>query len=304
MNKFKILDRILELYNKNTNIIDYLKRLDGSEKNCIEDILISYDFQAGTYIDSYKKNVKLKQEYSFKLAKEIEQLGKFNSILEVGVGEATTLAPLLQNMKEIPENIYGFDISWSRIKYARKFLHELNVENVNLFTGDLFVSPLKSNSIDIVYTNHSIEPNGGREEEALKELYRITNKYLILLEPAYELANDDAKKRMLKNGYITCLYNKAKELGFNIIKYELFGINENDLNPTGIMIIKKQTEEKTISKNNICCPITKANIKKYDNVYFSEKSLLSYPIIDGIPCLLPQNAIITTKFLDNKIKED
>lgn len=304
MNKFKILDRILELYNKNINIIDYLKRLDGNEKNCIEDILISYDFQAGTYIDSYKESIKLKQKYGFKLAKEIEQLGKFNSMLEVGVGEATTLAPLLQNMKEVPEKIYGFDISWSRIKYARKFLYELNIKNVNLFTGDLFLSPLKSNSIDIVYTNHSIEPNGGREEEALKELYRITNKYLILLEPAYELANDYAKKRMLENGYITCLYNKAKELGFNIIKYELFGINENDLNPTGIMIIKKQTEEKIISQNNICCPITKADIKKYDNVYFSEKSLLSYPIIDGIPCLLPQNAIITTKFLDNKIKEN
>ena len=71
MNKFKILNRILELYNKNTNIIDYLKRLDGNEKNCIEDILISYDFQAGTYIDSYKESIELKQKYGFKLAKEI-----------------------------------------------------------------------------------------------------------------------------------------------------------------------------------------------------------------------------------------
>ena len=44
---------------------------------------------------------------------------------------------------------------------------------------------LKSNSVDIIYTNHSLEPNGGREEVILKELLRVTNKYLILFEPIY-----------------------------------------------------------------------------------------------------------------------
>lgn len=50
MDKIKILNRIKQLYLQNKNIIKYLKKLDENESNSIEDIMISYDFQAGTYI--------------------------------------------------------------------------------------------------------------------------------------------------------------------------------------------------------------------------------------------------------------
>ncbi|MGO5065110.1 hypothetical protein [Clostridium sp. LCP25S3_F8] len=56
----------------------------------------------------------------------------------------------------------------------------------NLNKVNLFCFPLKGNSIDIVYTSHFIQPNGRKEKETLMELYRITNKYLIILELAYE----------------------------------------------------------------------------------------------------------------------
>jgi ubiquinone/menaquinone biosynthesis C-methylase UbiE len=291
-----MLNRIKQIYLENKNIIKYLKELDGAEINSIEDIMISYDFQAGSYIQAYKNNSSLKEKYCSYLANIIENLANYDSILEVGVGEGTTLGPLMNSLKKQPNKCYGFDISWSRIKYAKKFLSELDINNVQLFTGDLFCTPLKDNSIDIVYTSHSIEPNGGNEKEALIELYRITNKYLILLEPSYEFANEEARKRMLYHGYITNLYSTAKELGYDVIAHRLFEISENPLNPTGLIIIRKESELKTL--NPLCCPITKTSILKKNNVYFSQASLLAYPIIDEIPCLLQQNAIIATKFLD------
>lgn len=296
MDKIKLLNRINELYKLNVNIIEYLKKLEQKNYNLLEDIMISYDFQAGSYCEKYKEDSYIKNEYCLKLANVIEELGVFESLVEVGIGEATTLGPMLKRLKNKPAKCYGFDISWSRIKYAIKFLEEINLNNIELFTGDLFCSPLKTNSIDIVYTSHSIEPNGGREKEALEELYRITNKYLILLEPSYELASEEARQRMKKQGYITNLYNTAKELGYNIIRYELFGISMNNLNPTGLMIIKKETNDKI--SNPICCPITKSDLIFKNNAYFSEESLLAYPVIKDIPCLLSQNAIIATKFLD------
>ncbi|KOP82301.1 hypothetical protein AMS60_07245 [Bacillus sp. FJAT-21945] len=298
MDKLGYLNKIKEIYINNENIIKYLKHLDKRKINSLEDILISYDFQAGTYIEEYKKRPQDFEVYGRKLASIINDLGVCKSILEVGVGEATTLCPTISGLNSRPEKCYGFDISWSRIKYANSFVNSLNLDNVKLFTGDLFNTPLKDDSIDIVYTSHSIEPNGGREEEALRELYRITNKFLILLEPSYEFADVKSRQRMLENGYITKLYSTAKKLGFNIIEHKLFGNNSNPLNPTGLMIIRKRKDKNTVVVNPLCCPVTKTDIFRRFNAYYSQDSLLAYPIIDEIPCLLPQNAIIATKFLD------
>lgn len=297
MDIIKNLNRIKQLYLDHGNILKYLRERNGHVSNSVEDILISYDFQAGTYTARYKQNSSVEKLYCSHLAGIIDRLGPHSSLLEVGVGEATTLGPLLQVLPNRPDRCYGFDISWSRVKYARRFLQELRVHDVELFVGDLFYAPLQDNSIDVVYTSHSIEPNGGKEREALIELYRIARKYLILLEPAYEFADDEAKARMESHGYITSLFSTAQELGFNIIEHRLFDVSLNRLNPTGLIIIKKDIPNSP-AIDPLCCPNTRTNIIKSSNAYFSADSLLAYPIIDEIPCLLPQHAIIATKFLD------
>lgn len=300
MENFKILNVVKQIYDDNKNIMDYLKNTKHSKSNTIEDIMISYDFQAGTYIKHFEENKNFAYKYCGEISKIINSLGEFENILEAGVGEATTLGLVVSNLKNINLKYYGFDISWSRIKYARNFMDKIEYRNYNLFTGDLFNIPIKDNSIDIVYTSHSIEPNGGKEIEALKELYRITNKYLILLEPSYEFATNKARERMIKHGYITNLYESAIKLGYNVIEHRLFNIIESDLNPTGIMIIEKNnsnTNEKI--HNTLCCPISKTNLTEIKGSYYSKDSMLVFPIIDQIPCLLPQNAILATKFLDN-----
>ncbi len=57
MDKLKILSKIKEIYENGGNIIQYLKNLDGANTNSIEDIMISYDFQAGSYYNNYKKGL-------------------------------------------------------------------------------------------------------------------------------------------------------------------------------------------------------------------------------------------------------
>ncbi len=298
MEKLKLLNKIKELYKNNVNIIEYLKSLTSEKSNDLETILISYDFQAGSYTKNAEINSSYIDKYTSCLANVIGNLGKFNSIIEVGVGEATTLGNLL---KKIPKNInsYGFDISWSRIYYAIQYLKKLQISEFNLFTGDLFNCPVLDNSIDVVYTSHSIEPNGGKEKEALTELYRICSEYLILLEPAFDFASDEGKARMIKNGYITKLYQAAKELKYNIVEHRLFDIYSNPLNPTGLTIIKKDNKTNCKIENIFACPVTKTPLIKYRDSYYSKESLLAYPIIKEIPCLLSQNAIISTHFLDS-----
>ncbi len=97
MEKFKQLQKIKELYSKGENIIQYLKSIGNNELNTIEDILISYDFQAGSYIQGYSNNKEFKESYCNALAKIIDNIGTVQSIIEVGVGEATTLNTLIKN---------------------------------------------------------------------------------------------------------------------------------------------------------------------------------------------------------------
>ena len=293
MEKFKQLNKIKEVYSRGENIIKYLKQLGENNNNTIEDILISYDFQAGSYIKGYAKDPNYKSDYCEAIAKVIDNLGGANSIIEVGIGEATTLGILLGKLNVLPKQILGFDISWSRVKFAKKFLEALGFQNVKLFTGNLFEIPLRDNSVDIVYTSHSIEPNGGQEEEALRELYRITNEYLILLEPAFDLASPEAKKRMLDHGYVTKLHETAKKLNYNIIEYRLFEHSSNPLNPTGLLIIKKEDSSEQNS-SDLVCPLTHSKLETKDSFLFAEDAFLTYPILDGIPCLLKENSILAS----------
>ncbi len=296
MEKFIHLQKIKELYAKGDNIIQYLKSIDNQDANTIEDILISYDFQAGSYIQGFSKNRAYNDKYCKALSKIIDNIENVQSIIEVGVGEATTLNTVIRNLKNRPSAILGFDISWSRLKFAKELLRDFNIPNVNLFTANLFEIPLMDNSIDIVYSSHSLEPNGGKEEEALKELYRITRKYLILLEPSFELANADAKARMKKHGYVTELVATAIKLDYKIIEHRLFDYSSNPLNPTGLIIIEKSTTD--FNHSNLVCPISQTELVKYSNsLLYSKESFLAYPVIDEIPCLLKENSILATHLL-------
>jgi ubiquinone/menaquinone biosynthesis C-methylase UbiE len=296
MEKFKHLKKIKDLYLQGNNIIQYLKSIDNSQSNEVGDILISYDFQAGSYIQGFSKNQISLQKYSKALAKIINDIPAVESLLEVGVGEATTLTSLIRNLENKPSDILGFDISWSRLKFAKKLLKDFQINSVNLFTGNLFEIPLSDNSVDIVYTSHSIEPNGGKEEEALKELYRITKRYLILLEPSYEFANSEARSRMKKHGYVTMLFEAAKKLGLKVVKHRLFDYSANPLNPTGLIIIEKTSNHS--NNTNLVCPISHTELKRYnDSLLYCKESFLAYPIIEGIPCLLKENSILAAHLL-------
>ena len=172
------------LYDRGVNISAYLRQEKGVRGNTVEIIEVAYDLQAGSYIAAMEDETlaKHQEEYTKEIAKIIHSLslGTPVSILEAGVGEATTLSGVLCHLGTAV-NSYGFDLSWSRVLFAKRWLQQQDKPNVTLCTGDMLHVPFSDNSIDVVYTSHSIELNGENVEPILRELYRVAKGFLILL---------------------------------------------------------------------------------------------------------------------------
>lgn len=290
------------LYQQGVNITQLLKNEQGLHRNTDEIIEVAYDLQAGSYISSLDNAQfsEYNELYTSEIANTILSLCEPVSILEAGVGEATTLSGVMRFLKADIE-AFGFDLSWSRVAFAKRWLENQDVKKTVLCTGNLLNIPFADNSIDIVYTSHSIEPNGGNEEPILRELFRVAKRFLILLEPGYELAGNNARQRMDSHGYCKNLNGIAQSLGFNVLKHELFPVAINALNPTAITIIRK-SDLFTPSSHILACPKFKTPLEKIDGMLFSPEALVAYPLVGGIPCLRTENGILASQYKEFMLK--
>lgn len=267
MNK-KTYQKIIEISKDHGNVHEYLFRtFNQVDKDMIE---LAYDLQAGSYIRSRMRE----DDYYKKLDAELSEIiNKYNpdSILEAGAGELTTICNIETNAKK-----YAFDLSYSRIEAGVDYFGS----GCEAFVADMENIPLADNSVDVVYTYHSIESNVGREHIVLSELLRVTAKYLILFEPVYELSDNRARSEMRKKGYCTNINYSVRNLDRKILSIKRLDNIYNELNPTYCIIIEK--DPNGISAFNYQCPITGFPISESPYIY---------PEINNIRVFDPRKAI-------------
>ncbi|WP_062266696.1 class I SAM-dependent methyltransferase [Endozoicomonas arenosclerae] len=289
-------DELKRMYDQGKNISAYLRETNGLAQNNSAIIEQAYDLQSGSYSSSMSQTVmqQHKQEYTSEIVEIFQSLCSPETVMEAGVGEATTLSGVIKGLGNQPD-YFGFDLCWSRVAFARKWLQKNNQSQVHLCTGDLFQIPLQDNSIDVVYTSHSIEPNGGQEEPLLKELFRVARLYLVLIEPGYELASDEARERMKQHGYCQNLVGFSEGLGYEVLDHRLMKATANPLNPSAVTVIKKGVTEQKKNQSWVC-PKYKTSLQEKGNVLFSKDSPLVYPVVGGVPCLREEHGILAGSY--------
>ena len=160
---------------------------------------------------------------------------------------------------------------------------------------------MADNSVDLVYTVHALEPNGGNEIALLKELYRVTGRYLVLFEPSYELGGEASRQHIKKHNYVRGLVDHARAIGCNVIENRLLFDNNglSDNNTSVIVIEKPYSLSDNTSQNDRtkwACPISKHSLINVKGCHYSPKIHVAYPQIDGIPILLQKKSTLATYF--------
>lgn len=286
------------LYKAGKNVSAALREEAGTDENSERIIEVAYDLQAGSYVRAMESPVAVahKDRCGREIAGILRGLCEPASVLEAGVGEATTFASVLRHLGGDALASYGFDLAWSRVAYARRWLAGQGLRAPTLCTGSLLHIPFADASIDVVYTFHTIEPNGGRERPILEELYRVARRFVVLFEPGYELASHEARRRMESHGYCRGLRETAEGLGYDVRAHALFPLVGNPLNPTAVTIIAKP--EGAPSTHVLACPTYKTALREIGGLLFSPEALCVYPVLDGIPCLRPENAIVASHYAE------
>lgn len=286
---------ICALYDRGENVINFINAKEGTQQNSTSAILYSYDAQAGSYLLQLEDAAhrELKDNLGRYLAAVIDTL-RPSSLLDAGVGEATSLVPLLRHLGHKPEHVLAFDLSLSRLLFARRYLNQ-NGHCALLFTGALDRIPLEPDSIDLIVTVHAIEPNHGHEDAILAELLRVARRHLVLVEPSYELASAEGRARMERLGYVRDLPERLRRLGCAPSRIERCPHNSNPLNEAALLVVDKSVSGVDAKVPSFVSPISGRRLVPRPDCLFCPEDGHAFPVIAGIPCLLVENSVLASK---------
>jgi ubiquinone/menaquinone biosynthesis C-methylase UbiE/uncharacterized protein YbaR (Trm112 family) len=300
--KYCDLRPALEAIARDENVTAVLRKSLGESGNTPEIIEIAYDLQAGSYVDLVRKNSEDWYSFTGELARILGScLSEGDSVLEAGTGEMTTLAGVANACYEKAGGLYACDISWSRIRKGRGFVEATMrgdlQPRLDAFVADMFHLPFRDKSIDVIWTSHALEPNGGREREIIKELFRVARKQVVLFEPSYENNSEEGRARMSSLGYIRGLPQAIVDMGGRLETVEPISAVSNPLNPTFAYIVRVPVSEVALGEDEAwACPSTGLPMQRRDDCFWSCESRLAYPIIQGIPVLRPSAAVLASAF--------
>lgn len=215
-------------------MITFAPGQEGKRLSSSKEIAASYDAQAR---ESYATKLRnpFFERYGRAVGRKVAELEPL-SLLDVGTGDGYTLSYALEEVR-VPI-VFGVDVSKERLRIAESIL---GPRNVTFRDMDLFDLHFGDESFDVVMSSHALEPNGGREVDGIRELYRVARRYVLMLEPDYDAAPPAGKLRMERLGYVIGLWDAmlAVTKPGDVCDRVPFAVVGSPLNPTYCYVISK-----------------------------------------------------------------
>jgi len=238
------------------------------------------------------------EKYVLPFIKEVKNIDKSTSVLEIGCGEGGNLAPFL---KAGCKRVVGIDMLEGKIDNARKFYKNVeNSENIEFICDDIFnIDPEVIGQFDIIITRDVLEHIHGQEKfmEDVKKFMKPDGKFFLGFPPWHNPFG--GHQQLLKSKFLSRLpyfHILPKPIYKLILK--MFG--ETDGKIESILEIK----DTRITIERFERILKKSNFNKDKRVFyfinpnyevkFKLKPKVSSKLISSIPYL--RNFFITTNY--------
>jgi ubiquinone/menaquinone biosynthesis C-methylase UbiE len=165
--------------------------------------------------------LKLANQGFLKAIRNLTLATRVKKILDCGCGEGIVLDHLNQNIPNL--RLSGFDIDKESLKLASQL-----VPSAQLNTASIYTIPYSSNSFPLLICSEVLE-HLENPQQALKELQRVSAKYVIISvphEPFFRIANMARFKYLPRFGNTPGHLNHWTIRGFKKLMEEYFKIEE------------------------------------------------------------------------------
>jgi SAM-dependent methyltransferase len=292
-------ETLRRLYREGRNLMEYLRAETNSQTNDPRIIQAAYDLQAGSYTAALEdpRLARGNQEATAALAAILDGYQP-HSVLHVGTGEAITLSHVVRQMRTPPRHSHGLDVSLSRLLVGQRNLRRWNLPGIRLVQGEMSTLPFFDNAFDLVFSSHSLEPNGGNEAALLAEILRVSAGYVVLREPSYELGNAATRAHIEKHGYVRGLADELLKQGAEILEHRLWDSDENPNNQAALIVARKPGASAVAwpEGHPYASPVSGGPLRDCGQAYFCATDGLVFPVLAGIPCLLPEHGIFSSRY--------
>ena len=299
--KHEMLRKAMAVYACGGSITEFLRAELDEATNSTEIIELTYDLQAGSYIAMAEERAEdlapLMAEFAMLLGPHLEA---GDSLLDVGTGEFTTIAAIIEALGTPPAELYACDVSWSRLHKGMAFWRRrraAGLTRLHHFVADMKALPLPAGSVDVITSSHALEPNGANLPSLLAELLRVARKRLVLFEPSYERASREARRRMDRLGYIRGLEGEIMRLGGRVLSVTSLAHAFNPLNPTACYVVEPPPRRDCggyTAHPRFAIPATGYRLERRGDCFASRETGLAFPMLHGMPVLKEQAAIVAS----------
>lgn len=160
------------------------------------------------------------------------------NILEVGCGNCINIVKLIEKYGD-EISVTGIDISPERINVARKHYGAV-LETADLKVGSITERlPFDDGQFDIVFSMHCLEQISYEVKSAIKEMYRLTGIYTVLIEPVFENGNFLQKLYLINSDHCRIILKTITELEYPVIENRVLDIQSNPRNQSSLIALKK-----------------------------------------------------------------